>query len=40
MPGIFWVVPAAGVITIIFAILLARNVLRRPAGTPKNERDR
>ena len=35
MPGIFWIVPAAGVITIIFAILLARNVLRRPVGTPK-----
>jgi K(+)-stimulated pyrophosphate-energized sodium pump len=35
LPGIFWVVPAAGVITIIFAILLARNVLKRPYGTPK-----
>jgi K(+)-stimulated pyrophosphate-energized sodium pump len=35
MPGIFWVVPAAGVITIIFAVLLARNVLKRPMGTPK-----
>ncbi len=35
MPGIFWVVPAAGVITVIFAALLARNVLRRPMGTPK-----
>jgi K(+)-stimulated pyrophosphate-energized sodium pump len=35
MPGIFWVVPAAGVITIIFAVILARNVLKRPMGTPK-----
>ena len=35
MPGIFWVVPAAGVITVIFAVLLARNVLKRPTGTPK-----
>ena len=35
MPGIFWVVPTAGVITIIFAILLARNVLKRPMGTPR-----
>jgi len=35
MPAIFWVVPAAGVITIIFAIFLARNVLKRSMGTPK-----
>ncbi len=35
MPVIFWVVPAAGVITVIFAIFLARNVLKRPMGTPK-----
>ena len=35
MPGIFWVVPVAGVVTIIFAIILARNVLKRPMGTPK-----
>jgi K(+)-stimulated pyrophosphate-energized sodium pump len=35
MPGIFWVVPAASVITILFAILLARGVLKRPMGTPK-----
>jgi K(+)-stimulated pyrophosphate-energized sodium pump len=35
MPGIFWLVPVAGLITVIFAILLARNVLRRDAGTPK-----
>jgi len=35
MPGIFWIVPIAGVLTIIFAILLARNVLSRPTGTPK-----
>jgi len=35
MPGIFWVVPAAGVITIIFAVFLARDVLKRSMGTPK-----
>jgi K(+)-stimulated pyrophosphate-energized sodium pump len=35
MPPIFWVVPAASVITIIFAIFLARNVLKRSMGTPK-----
>lgn len=31
--GILWIVPAAGVIAIIFALLLARNVLKRDAGT-------
>ena len=35
LPGIFWIVPAAGVLTIIFAVVLARNVLKRPTGTPK-----
>ena len=35
MPGIFWLVPIAGLVTIIFAVLLARDVLRRDAGTPK-----
>jgi K(+)-stimulated pyrophosphate-energized sodium pump len=35
MPGIFWIVPIAGLVTVIFAILLARNVLRQDAGTPK-----
>ena len=35
MPGIFWIVPISGVITVIFAIILARNVLKRPTGTPK-----
>jgi K(+)-stimulated pyrophosphate-energized sodium pump len=35
MPGIFWIVPASAVVTIIFASLLARNVLNRPMGTPK-----
>ena len=35
MPGIFWVVPISGVLTVIFAIVLARNVLKRPTGTPK-----
>ena len=27
--------PVAGVITVLFAIILARNVLKRPTGTPK-----
>ena len=35
LPGIFWIVPVAGVITVIFAVMLARNVLNRPTGTPK-----
>ncbi len=35
MPGIFWLVPIAGLVTVIFAALLARDVLRRDAGTPK-----
>ncbi len=35
LPGIFWIVPAAGVITIIFALLLIRNIMKRPTGTPK-----
>ncbi len=35
LPGIFWVVPVAGVLTIIFALLLIRNVMKRPTGTPK-----
>jgi len=37
MPGIFWVVPGAGIAAILFAILLARNVLKRPPGTPQME---
>ena len=28
MPVIFWIVPIAAVLTVIFAIILARNVLR------------
>jgi K(+)-stimulated pyrophosphate-energized sodium pump len=35
MPGIFWMVPIAGLVTVIFAALMARNVLRRDPGTPK-----
>ncbi len=35
LPNIFWIVPAAGIITIIFAIFLIRNVMKRPTGTPK-----
>jgi K(+)-stimulated pyrophosphate-energized sodium pump len=35
MPGIFWLVPIAALITLVFAIMLARSVLRSDAGTPK-----
>jgi K(+)-stimulated pyrophosphate-energized sodium pump len=35
LPGIFWIVPVAGVLTVIFAIYLIRNVMKRPTGTPK-----
>jgi K(+)-stimulated pyrophosphate-energized sodium pump len=35
MPFIFWVVPASGVIAILFAFFLARNVLNQPTGSPK-----
>ena len=37
MPGIFWSVPAAGVVAIIFAILMARDVLKRSPGTHQME---
>ncbi len=35
LPGIFWIVPIAGVLTIIFALFLIRNVMKRSTGTPK-----
>ena len=35
MPGIFWLVPVAGLATVVFAIMLARSVLRSDSGTPK-----
>jgi len=35
MPGLFWIVPAAGVLTVFFVIWLVRNVLSRDTGTPK-----
>jgi K(+)-stimulated pyrophosphate-energized sodium pump len=35
LPGIFWIVPASGVLTIIFAIFLIKDVMKRPTGTPK-----
>lgn len=35
MPLIFWVVPLSGIIAIVFALILARNVLRQPTGDPK-----
>jgi K(+)-stimulated pyrophosphate-energized sodium pump len=38
MPGIFWVVPAASVLTIIFAIWLIVSTLRRSPGTPEMQK--
>ena len=35
IPPIFWVVPVAGIVTVIFATWLAISVMRRPTGTPK-----
>ena len=35
MPGLFWIVPASSVLTVIFVWWLARNVLNRDSGTPK-----
>lgn len=37
MTGIFWVVPAAGIAAIIFAIVMARDVLKRSPGTARME---
>ncbi|MCD6300437.1 MAG: sodium/proton-translocating pyrophosphatase, partial [Dehalococcoidales bacterium] len=37
MPGIFWVVPIVGVLGILFALMMARSVLKRPKGTAKME---
>ena len=33
LPGLFWIVPAAGVLAVLFAAYLIRNVLRRDPGT-------
>ncbi|MBI2863955.1 MAG: sodium-translocating pyrophosphatase [Chloroflexi bacterium] len=38
MPGIFWVVPIAGIIAVLFAIYLANDVLKRDTGTPAMQR--
>jgi K(+)-stimulated pyrophosphate-energized sodium pump len=35
MPGIFWLVPAASVVTIIFSIWLIVSTLKRSTGTPE-----
>jgi len=35
MPGIFWLVPAAAVVTIIFSIWLIVSTLKRSTGTPE-----
>jgi len=35
IPPIFWIVPAAGLLTVIFAIWLAVSIMRRPTGTPQ-----
>jgi len=36
-PGIFWFVPAIGLISVLFAAWLARDVLKRSPGTKKME---
>jgi K(+)-stimulated pyrophosphate-energized sodium pump len=38
MPGIFWVVPVAAVITVLFAIWLIITTLRRSPGTPEMQK--
>ena len=38
MPGIFWVVPAASVITVLFAIWLIVTTMRRSPGTPEMQK--
>jgi K(+)-stimulated pyrophosphate-energized sodium pump len=38
MPGIFWVVPVACVITVLFAIWLVVTTLRRSRGTPEMQK--
>jgi len=38
MSGIVWLVPLSGVIAVIAATLLARDVLGRPKGTPEMQR--
>ncbi len=35
MPFIFWIVPISGFGAVLFSILLARDVLSRPSGTPR-----
>ncbi len=35
IPPIFWIVPVAGVLTVLFAAWLAVSIMRRPTGTPK-----
>ena len=35
IPPIFWIVPVAGVLTVLFATWLAISIMRRPTGTPK-----
>lgn len=35
MLGIFWIAPISGVIAILFAVYLIRDVLRRDPGTPR-----
>ncbi len=35
LPGIFWIVPVSGVITLVFAVFLVMHVMKHPTGTPK-----
>jgi K(+)-stimulated pyrophosphate-energized sodium pump len=38
MPGIFWVVPAASAVTVLFAIWLIVTTMRRSPGTPEMQK--
>ncbi|MCL2615299.1 MAG: sodium-translocating pyrophosphatase [Dehalococcoidia bacterium] len=35
MPALFWIVPVAGVLTVLFVLWLVRDVLKHDRGTPK-----
>jgi K(+)-stimulated pyrophosphate-energized sodium pump len=36
--GLIWLVPAAGVFALVFAVFLVRDILRRDTGTPEMQR--
>ncbi len=35
IPSIFWIVPISGLVAVIFAFYLIKNVMKQDAGTPK-----